>query len=116
MHSARPDENNPPIIRWSGCEGTTDMRPSLFVGAYTAVTKSLWQNALQTRGTPNRDAPLPSLVDKEPQVTTVEYPFTRDRELYEMVRIDATLLHEACMQYAGIISVAKSRVARPLCC
>jgi hypothetical protein len=86
MHSARPDENNPPILRWSGCEGTTDMRPSLFVGAYTAVTKSLWQKALQTRGTPSRDAELPSIVDKEPQVTTVEYPFTQDREFCEMVR------------------------------
>lgn len=62
------------------------MRPSLFVGAYTAVTKSLWQQALAHRGIPGEDAQLPAIVDKHPTLTSVEYPFTQDREFYEMVR------------------------------
>lgn len=86
MHSARPTLDNPPLLRWIGCEGTTDNRPSLFVGAYTAVTRSLWQDVLQTRGTPCLDAELSAPVGKRPEVTSVQYPFTQDRELYEMVR------------------------------
>lgn len=101
MHSARPDINSPPMLRWSGCEGTTDMRPSLFVGAYTAVTKSLWQKALQSRGTPSKDAPLPAIVNKEPQVTSVQYPFTQDREFYEMV--SALCPHRHCFFYIALV-------------
>lgn len=87
------------MLRWSGCEGTTDMRPSLFVGAYTAVTKKLWQDALQARAPPSRDAPLPDIISKPPQTTSVEYPFTQDREFYEMVRPGS------CMPLAGSATI-----------
>lgn len=63
-----------------------------FVGAYTPVTKRLWQERLrmpkhqqQTEQDQSADA---SNITKQPQVTVVEYPFTTDKFLLEMVRPD----------------------------
>lgn len=70
----------------TGSDVNSDMTSRLFVGAYTLVTKSLWQERLSKRGTPPQDAALPPVMDKHPHVTSVQYPFTTDREFLEMVR------------------------------
>jgi hypothetical protein len=78
------------------------MRPGLFVGAYTAVTKSLWQERLKKRGTTPVNAALPPIVDKHPELTSVEYPFTTDRDFLEMVcfSLSATLALLPCLTRA----------------
>ena len=101
------------MLRWSGYEGTTDNRPSLFVGAYTAVTKRLWEEALQTRGPPCRDAPLPDIVPKPPQITSVEYPFTEDRELYEMVRPECAMHHGRAITHQYIHRTIQTEATYP---
>lgn len=74
------------------------MRPSLFVGAYTAVTKALWHKRLNKRGTPPVGAALPPIVEKPPELTSVEYPFTTNREFLEMVRHPGERVKESCTE------------------
>lgn len=94
-HSSKaslPDQHQRWITSGNESEGSTDMRPSLFVGAYTAVTKALWHKRLNWRGTTPVGAALPPIYEKHPELTSVEYPFTTDREFLEMVWFPVTLL------------------------
>jgi hypothetical protein len=62
-----------------------------FVGAYTPVTKQLWLDRLRKAQEQQQAAAgVPLGTDaqaaaKPPQVTRVEYPFTKDKFLLEMV-------------------------------
>jgi hypothetical protein len=64
-----------------------------FVGAYTPVTKQLWLDRLKKAEQQQHQAAAgPSAgtaeqqAAKPPKVTMVEYPFTKDKFLLEMVR------------------------------
>lgn len=65
---------------------------SLFVGAYTPVTRQLWQDRLklaqhkQPAGTAAAPAAVASVQPRAPKPTVIEYPFTTDRVLLELVR------------------------------
>jgi hypothetical protein len=61
---------------------------SLFVGAYTPVTKQLWQDRLklaQQQSTAQVAAAQDALAARAPKQTVVKYPFTTDRVLLELV-------------------------------
>lgn len=60
-----------------------------FVGAYTPVTKQLWLDRLRMAQQQQQHEQPPAgeaAVGRKPQVTRVDYPFTKDRFLLEMVR------------------------------
>ena len=57
---------------------------SLFFGAYTPVTKDLWQKRLQALGDPKAGS-LPPVVEKRAEPISVTYPLTSDPEFLEMV-------------------------------
>jgi hypothetical protein len=61
---------------------------SLFVGAYTPVTKQLWQDRLklaQQQSAAQGAAAQDALAARPPKQTVVKYPFTTDRVLLELV-------------------------------
>lgn len=70
---------------------------SLFVGAYTPVTKQLWQDRLkmaqQQSADPGAAAAKDAMEARPPKQTVVKYPFTTDRVLLELV---STLLWALC--------------------
>jgi hypothetical protein len=64
-----------------------------FVGAYTPVTKQLWLDRLKKAEQQQHQAAAGAFAGaaeqaaaKPPQLTRVEYPFTKDKFLLEMVR------------------------------
>lgn len=65
---------------------------SLFVGAYTPVTRQLWQDRLklaQHKQPAGAAAPAPAAASPQPRppkTTVIEYPFTSDRVLLELYR------------------------------
>lgn len=60
---------------------------SLFVGAYTPVTRQLWQDRLKLaqHKQPAGAAAVASVQPRAPKPTVIEYPFTKDRVLLELV-------------------------------